>query len=158
MRDDALKFSSSQSAKGKRFAIVAARFNPQFSDCLVEQAKQVFLEAGASSEDITIIRVPGVYEVPLPCKLLAKGKRHDAIVALGTIIEGATPHFAVLCSDITDKISQIMLDTEVPIALGVVMARNIEQAKERAGNDSGNKGREAAIAALEMVGVVREFF
>jgi 6,7-dimethyl-8-ribityllumazine synthase len=142
------------SAKGLSFAIVGSRFNEELTDSLVHSAKQQFLDLGGLEKDITVIRVPGAYEIPLAVQALLHNKQVDAVVVVGVIIEGATPHFDKLCSDITDKISMLSLEFEVPIGFGVVMARNMQQAVERASNDSSNKGKEAALACIEMAGLL----
>lgn len=142
-------------AQGLRFAIIASRFNSFMTDQLIGGAVDTIVRHGGSSEQIELVKVPGSYELPIACRKVAESGRFDAIVAVGAIIRGATPHFDVVCSEASRGISSVSLSTGVPIGFGVITADSLEQAIERAGTKAGNKGAEAASAAIEMVNVMR---
>lgn len=154
MRTTDLNFSTNLKADDLRLAIVGSRFNEELTERLIVGARDAFLQCGGKEDNLAIVRVPGAYEIPLACKMVAENSAVDAIVTIGVIIEGETPHFDKLCDDVTDKLSAIMLTTEVPIGFGVVMARTLKQAEDRAQPNHSNKGREAAVAALEMAHLV----
>ncbi|MGL5948365.1 MAG: 6,7-dimethyl-8-ribityllumazine synthase [Aeromonas sp.] len=138
-----------------RIAIVVARFNSFINDSLVNGALDVLKRQGLVKEDnLTLVRVPGAVEMPLAIKKLAKSGQYDAIVALGTVIRGGTYHFDLVANENSKGMAQVMLEFEVPVAFGVLTTENIEQAIERAGTKAGNKGAEAALAALEMINVL----
>jgi 6,7-dimethyl-8-ribityllumazine synthase len=141
--------------KGARFAIVAARFNEFIVDRLVDGAVDALRRHGASDDQITLVRVPGAFEIPVACRQLAQSRKVDAIVALGTVIRGATAHFEYVSSAATSGCSQVATSTGVPVIFGVLTTDSIEQAIERAGTKAGNKGAEAAIAAIEMASLTR---
>jgi 6,7-dimethyl-8-ribityllumazine synthase len=141
---------------GARFAIVASRFNEFIVEKLIHGALDGLSRHGAPASQITLVRVPGSFEIPLICGKLAAGKsRPDAIIALGCVIRGATPHFDHVAGEASKGIAQVSLSTGVPIAFGVLTTDTIEQAIERAGTKMGNKGWDAALTALEMVVLVR---
>jgi 6,7-dimethyl-8-ribityllumazine synthase len=143
-------------AKGFRFAIVVSRFNSFITDRLVEGALDALKRHGADENRIDIYRVPGSFEIPLAAKLLAKKKDIDAVVCLGAVIKGATPHFHYVASEVTKGIAQSSLELEKPISFGIITSDSIEQAIERAGTKAGNKGYDAAISAIEMVNLIKE--
>jgi 6,7-dimethyl-8-ribityllumazine synthase len=137
-------------AKGKRFGIVVARFNEFISERLLEGALDGLLRHGADEKDITVARVPGSFEIPYAASRLAKSKKFDAVICLGAIIRGTTPHFEYVASEVAKGVASTSLSTGVPTIFGVVTADSIEQAIERAGTKEGNRGRDAAITAIEM--------
>ncbi len=143
-------------AKGFRFAIVVSRFNSFITDRLVEGALDALKRHGADENKIDIYRVPGSFEIPLAARLLAKKKDIDAVVCLGAVIKGATPHFHYVASEVTKGIAQSSLEMEKPISFGIITSDSIEQAIERAGTKAGNKGYDAAVSAIEMVNLIKE--
>lgn len=142
-------------AKGHRFGIVASRFNDFISGKLIEGAMDALKRSGADEKDITIVRVPGAFEIPLAAKKLAKNGNFDAIICLGAVIRGATPHFEYVSSEVSKGIALVTLETETPVAFGIITSDTIEQAIERAGTKSGNKGWDAAISAVEMANLFK---
>jgi 6,7-dimethyl-8-ribityllumazine synthase len=136
---------------GARFAIVAARFNTFIVERLVEGAVDALVRHGGAVDRITVVRVPGSWEVPVACARLAQSKKFDAIIALAAVIRGGTPHFEYVASEVSKGVAQIALQTGTPITFGVLTTDTIEQAVERAGTKAGNKGFDAALAAVEMV-------
>lgn len=147
--------SGNLDAKGMKLAIVASRFNSFLVEQLVKGAEDAFVRHGGEAKDITLVRVPGAYELPVVVKVLAKAKRHDAIVALGAVVQGATPH-AVLINETTARaFTEIALETGIPVVDGVVSAENLEQAVERCGTKQGNKGFSAVQAAIETTNVMK---
>ena len=143
-------------AKGLRFGIVASRFNDFITSRLLDGALDALRRHGAEEERITIVRVPGSYEVPLVAKRLAASGRYDAVICLGTVIRGATPHFEYIASEVAKGVAMASLETGVPMTFGVLTTDSIEQAVERAGTKSGNKGFDAACAAIEMSQLFRQ--
>ena len=139
-----------------RFALVVSRFNDFIGQKLVEGAVDCIRRHGGSEEQITIYRCPGAFELPMVAKKVALSGKYDAIITLGAIIRGSTPHFDVIAAEATKGIAQVSLDTGVPIAFGVLTTENIEQAIERAGTKAGNKGFDAAMTAIEMVNLYRQ--
>jgi 6,7-dimethyl-8-ribityllumazine synthase len=139
-----------------RFAIVAGRTNSFIVDRLVEGALDALARHGVASDRITLIRTPGSWEIALVCSRLARSGKLDAIVALGAVIRGGTPHFEYVATEVSKGIAKASLDTGVPISLGVLTTDTIEQAVERAGAKAGNKGFESALAAIEMVSLMRK--
>jgi 6,7-dimethyl-8-ribityllumazine synthase len=140
---------------GGRFAIVAARFNEFVVSHLVEGCDSALRRHGVNtSTHLDVIWVPGAFEIPLACKKAAASGRYQAIVALGAVIRGATPHFDTVCSAVTSGVMTVNLDSEVPVIFGVLTTDTIEQAVERAGTKAGNKGFDAGMSALEMVSVL----
>jgi 6,7-dimethyl-8-ribityllumazine synthase len=138
------------SADKKKIAIVAARFNDLIVEKLVAGAKDCLLRHGMNEADVDLVYVPGAFEIPLAAKALAETKKYDGIVALGCVIRGATTHYDYVCSETAKGLSTVMMQTNVPVAFGVLTTENLEQAFERAGSKAGNKGYEAALATIEM--------
>lgn len=145
-----------RSAKGMRIAIVAARFNHFVVDKLLAGAVETLKTAGISSQDLDIVRVPGAFEIPLAAKKLAAGKSYDAVITLGAVIRGDTPHFDYVCSECARGVTEAALDTGVPVLFGVLTCDDMEQAMDRAGGKHGNKGADAALAAIEMTDLLRK--
>lgn len=143
-------------AKGMKFGIVASRFNDFICGRLIDGAIDALIRAGADEKDIVIYKVPGAFELPLTAKKLAKSNRFDAIICLGAVIRGATPHFEYVSAEVSKGIASVGLETEVPVVFGVLTTDNIEQAIERAGTKSGNKGADAAMSAIEMVDLFKK--
>ena len=143
-------------AQDTRFALVVSRFNDFIGQKLVEGAIDCILRQGGAEENIAIYRCPGAFELPMVAKKVALSGKYDAIVTLGAIIRGSTPHFDVIAAEATKGIAQVALDTGVPIAFGVLTTENLEQAIERAGTKAGNKGFDAAMTAIEMVNLYRQ--
>ena len=137
-------------AQGKRFGIVASRWNGFFADRLVEGAIDALVRHGASRDDISVVKCPGSFEVPMVTKKLAETKKFDAIISLGVLIRGATPHFDHISAEATKGIASVSMDSGIPVAFGVLTCDSLEQAIERSGSKAGNKGVEAAMAAIEM--------
>jgi len=144
------------SAKGMKFGIVASRFNDFISSRLIDGALDALTRAGAEEKDISIYKVPGAFELPLVAKKLAKSGRFDAVICLGAVIRGATPHFEYISAEVAKGIALVGLETETPVAFGVLTTDTIEQAIERAGTKAGNKGWDAALSAIEMVDLLRK--
>lgn len=142
--------------RNARFCLVASRFNSFVVDALVEGAVDALIRHGAKKEDIHIVKAPGAYELPLAVQKVAQTGRYDAIVALGAVIRGSTPHFDYVAGECVKGISSISLNHNVPVAFGVLTVDTIEQAIERSGTKAGNKGAEAALSAVEMVNLLRE--
>ena len=143
-------------AKGMKFGIVASRFNDFISGRLIEGAVDTLIRAGAEEKDITIYKVPGAFELPLTAKKMAKTARFDAVICLGAVIRGATPHFEYISAEVSKGIASVGLDAEIPVVYGVLTTDTIEQAIERAGTKAGNKGADAAISAIEMVDLFKK--
>ncbi|MES1183525.1 MAG: 6,7-dimethyl-8-ribityllumazine synthase [Myxococcales bacterium] len=137
--------------EGAKFAIVGSRFNSFIVERLIEGAIDALVRHGAAAENITVVRVPGSWEIPLVCARLAGTGKLDAVVALGAVIRGATPHFDHVANEVSKGVAQASMDSGVPISFGVLTTDSIEQAVERAGTKAGNKGFDAAVAAIEMV-------
>ncbi|MGD8541896.1 MAG: 6,7-dimethyl-8-ribityllumazine synthase [Desulfobacteraceae bacterium] len=141
-------------ADGKKFALVAGRFNDFITDRLVGGAMDALVRCGANENDIDLVKVPGAFEIPLVAKKLAEKGRHQAIICLGAVIRGATPHFDYVSAEVSKGIAVVSLETGVPVIFGVLTTDSIEQAIERAGTKAGNKGWSAAMAAVEMVNLM----
>ena len=142
-------------AKGKKFALVVARFNGFVVESLLEGAVDTLKRVGnVADQDITVVRIPGAFEMPLALQRVAASKKYDAIIALGAVIRGGTPHFEYVSGECTKGIGQVALAYDLPVAFGVLTVDSIEQAIERAGTKAGNKGAEAAMSVLEMVNVL----
>ena len=137
-------------AKGKRFGIVASRFNDFITKRLLEGAQDSLVRHGAREADIEVVWVPGSFEIPPIANKMAKTKKYDAIISLGAVIRGATPHFEYIASEVAKGVARVALDTSVPVTFGVITADTIEQAIERAGTKEGNKGALAALSAIEL--------
>lgn len=145
------------SAKGKKFAIVVARFNSFIVESLLDGAVDTLKRVGnVDDADITVVRIPGAFELPLAVQKVAASKQYDAIIALGAVIRGGTPHFEYVAGECTKGIAQVMMHYGLPVSFGVLTVESIEQAIERAGTKMGNKGGEAASSALEMVNVLAQ--
>ena len=142
-------------AKGMKFGIVASRFNDFISGRLIEGAIDTLIRAGADEKDIQIYKVPGAFELPLTAKKLVKSARFDAVICLGAVIRGATPHFEYVATEVAKGIAKVELDTGIPVAYGIVTADNLEQAIERAGTKAGNRGFDAAANAIEMANLLK---
>ena len=143
-------------AQGLKFTIIATRFNDFIVDRLTGGAVDYLLRHGAVREDITIIRVPGAFELPILASKAAKAGKSDAIICVGAVIRGATPHFDYVCSEATKGIAHVALETGVPVGFGLLTTDTLEQSIERAGSKAGNKGVEAAAAALETLRVLQQ--
>lgn len=143
-------------AKGFKFALVVSRFNDFISSKLTEGALDCFYRHGASEENISVVKVPGSFEIPLAAMKLADSKTYDAIVCLGAVIRGATPHFEYVAAEVSKGIAQTSLQYKIPIAFGVLTTDSLEQAIERAGTKSGNKGWDAALSAIEMANLFKQ--
>lgn len=143
-------------AKGLRFGIVVSRFNDFITNKLLDGAIDVLLRHGADEKDIDVVKVPGSFEIPLVAKKIAQKKTYDAVICLGTIIRGATPHFEYIASEVAKGVATTSMETGIPMAFGVITADTIEQAVERAGTKSGNKGADAAVVAIEMAQLLKK--
>jgi 6,7-dimethyl-8-ribityllumazine synthase len=141
-------------AKGKKFAIVVSRFNDFITDKLVGGAIDALLRSGTLDKDIDVVKVPGAFEIPLVAQKVAEQKKHDAVICLGAVIRGATPHFDYVSAEVSKGVAAASMATGMPIIFGVVTTDTLEQAIERAGSKSGNKGWDAAIAAVEMANLM----
>ncbi|MBF0516624.1 MAG: 6,7-dimethyl-8-ribityllumazine synthase [Nitrospirae bacterium] len=154
---DAVKqYEGELNANGFKFCLIVSRFNDFITGRLLEGALDALKRHGAAGQDIAIIRVPGSFEVPLMAKKAAESKAYDAVVALAAIIRGATPHFDYVAAEASKGIAAASMDTGVPIAYGVITSDTIEQAIERAGTKSGNKGWDAAMTAIEMANLIKK--
>jgi 6,7-dimethyl-8-ribityllumazine synthase len=142
-------------ATGLKFALVVSRFNSFISERLVEGSMDALRRHGAAEQDIDLIRVPGAFEIPLVAGKAAGSGRYQAVICLGAVIRGATPHFDYVSSEVTKGVASVSLETGVPVSFGVLTTDNIEQAIERAGTKAGNKGFDAAMSAIEMVNLLR---
>ncbi len=142
-------------AKGLKFAIVVSRFNDFITNKLLDGAVDALLRHGAVEQNVDIIKVPGAFEIPLAAKIIAEKKKHNAIICLGTIIRGATSHFEYVAAEATKGIASASLETGLPISFGILTTDSIEQAVERAGSKSGNKGWDAALVAIEMAQLLK---
>lgn len=143
-------------AEGLRFAIVASRWNDLIVSRLIGGAQDALLRLGARASDLTLVRVPGSFEIPLAAKRLAASGRYDAVICVGAVIRGETPHFDYLAAEVTKGITAAALATDVPVAYGIITADTVEQAINRAGVKAGNKGFEAALSAVEMANLLKE--
>ena len=143
-------YPASRDAQGLRVAVVVSRFNPLISNRLLEGCHRELLRRGCRDEDVHVAWVPGAFEIPLATQHLAETRRYDALVTLGSVIRGGTPHFEYVCQGVTDGVTAVMRDTRVPVAFGVLTLDDLDQALERTGGSHGHKGEEAALAAIEM--------
>lgn len=142
-------------AKGLRFGLLVSRFNSFVSDRLVEGALDALLRHGADGESIDIVRVPGAFEIPPAARQMAVSGRYDAIICLGAVIRGATPHFDYVSAEVSKGVASVSIDAGIPVAFGVLTTDTLEQAIERAGSKAGNKGFDAAMAAVEMANLYK---
>ncbi len=143
--------------KGIKVGIVAGRFNEFITSKLIGGAEDILRRHEVADEDISLILVPGAFEIPLAAKKLAQSKKYDAIITLGAVIKGSTPHFDYVCAEVSKGVAHVALDSEIPVIFGVLTTNSIEEAIERAGTKAGNKGADAAMTAIEMVNLLRNF-
>ena len=143
-------------AQGLKFAIVVSRFNDFICEHLLSGAMDVLIRNGAEDGDIEVFKVPGAFEIPQAAKKVALSKRFDAVICLGAVIRGSTPHFEYIAAEVSKGVAMVGLEGEVPVTFGVLTTDNLEQAIERAGTKSGNKGWDAALSAVEMANLYRE--
>jgi 6,7-dimethyl-8-ribityllumazine synthase len=141
-------------AEGKRFGIIASRFNDFITDRLVGGAVDALTRSGAGDSDIDIVKVPGAFEIPMIARKMAKSGKYDAVICLGAVIRGATSHYDLVCAEASKGIAQVGMETQIPVIFGIVTTDTIEQAIERAGTKAGNKGWDCAIAAIEMANLM----
>jgi 6,7-dimethyl-8-ribityllumazine synthase len=139
---------------GARFAVIASRWNPRITDTLVDGARRTLAGNGVAAEDIDVVRVPGAWELPLAARELALGGRHVALIALGCVVRGDTRHYEHVADLCADGLARVALDSGIPVANGVLAVERLEDAENRAGGSHGNKGEEAALAALEMASLI----
>jgi len=140
--------------KGRKIGIIVARFNSFISEKLLEGAIDSLVRSGVADDDIGVARVPGAFEIPLVAQKMAGSGKYDAVICLGVVIRGATPHFDYVAGEVAKGTAQVMLDAGVPVLFGVLTTESIEQAIERAGSKAGNKGSDVAVAALEMINLI----
>ena len=140
--------------EGRKFALIVSRFNDFISDRLMGGALDALLRSGVKDEDIDIVKVPGSFEIPLVAKKMVKKKKYDAVICLGAVIRGATPHFEYVSAEVSKGIATVSIESEVPVIFGIITTDTIEQAIERAGTKAGNKGWSSAMSALEMANLV----
>lgn len=150
------EYSAELTSEGKKYAVVVARFNHFITDRLVEGCLDTLKRHGVKDEEIEIIRVPGAFEIPLAAKKASK-KDYDAIITLGAVIRGDTPHFDYVCAEVSKGVANVSLNTGKPIIFGVITTDTIDQAIQRAGVKSGNKGSDAALSAIEMANLIDMF-
>ena len=136
--------------EGKSFAIVVSRFNDFITPKLLDGALDCLYRHGVKDEDLSLVRVPGAFEIPLAAQKLAQSGKYDGVICLGAVIRGATTHYDYVCNEVSKGIAKVSLDTNIPVGFGIVTTENIEQAVERAGTKSGNKGYDTAMSVLEM--------
>jgi len=141
--------------KGLKFGLVVSRFNEFLTKRLLDGAQDALLRHGVNQEDVEIAWVPGAFEIPLVAKKLAETKRFDAVICLGAVVRGGTPHFEYIATEVTKGIAKVGLDTGLPVVYGVITADTLEQAIERAGTKMGNQGFDAAVEAIEMANLVK---
>jgi 6,7-dimethyl-8-ribityllumazine synthase len=149
------RFEGMLLGKGLKFGLVLSRFNEFITKKLLEGAQDALLRHGVNEEDIETAWVPGSFEIPLIAKKLAETKRYDAVICLGTVIRGGTPHFEYIAAEVTKGIAKVGLETGLPVIYGIITADTLEQAIERAGTKEGNKGFDAAVSAIEMANIVK---
>jgi len=149
-------FEGDLQAKGLKFCIVISRFNEFITGKLLDGAKDALVRHGVREEDIDIVKVPGSFEIPLIAKKMAEKETYNAVICLGTVIRGATPHFDYISAEVSKGIATVSMETGVPVAFGVLTCDTIEQAVERAGTKSGNKGWDAALTAIEMAQLLKK--
>ena len=143
-------------AKGKKFAIVASRFNDFMTKELISGCTDTLIRHGADDKDILVSLVPGAFGIPLVAQKLAKSKDFDAVICLGTLIRGSTPHFDYIAAEVSKGVAKVSLDAGIPVIFGVIIADTIEQAIERSGTKDGNKGKDAAVSAIEMANLIAQ--
>jgi len=150
-------FEGNLVGKGLKVGIVVGRFNDLITMRLLDGAKDALKRHGVEQDDVELAFVPGAFELPLVAKKMAMSKKYDAVITLGAVIRGATPHFDYVCSEAAKGVAQVSYQSEVPVIFGVLTTETIEQAIERAGTKAGNKGWEAATAAIEMANLMKQF-
>lgn len=150
-----MEISGNLNAAGLKFAIVVARFNDFFSSKLLEGALDCLKRHGAKEEDISIVRVPGSFEIPYAASRLAKSNKYDAIICIGVVLRGNTPHYEHIAAEVTKGIARLGMEHDLPVIYGIVTADTLEQAIERSGSKSGNRGFNAAMTAIEMANLYR---
>ena len=143
-------------AKGKKFGIVASRFNDFITKELIAGCLDTLARHGLEDKDLVVTWVPGAFEIPLVAQRLAKSKSYDAVICLGTVIRGSTPHFEYIAQEVAKGVAKVSQDTGLPVIFGIITADTIEQAIERAGTKDGNKGRDAALSAIEMANLIEK--
>ena len=143
-------------AEGKKFAVVVSRFNDFITERLVGGAVDALVRCGTKDDDIDVVKVPGAFEIPLIAKKMAQKKQYDAVICLGAVIRGATPHFDYVSAEVSKGIAVVSIDAEIPVIFGIITTDTLEQAIERAGAKSGNKGYSAAMAAVEMANLLEK--
>jgi 6,7-dimethyl-8-ribityllumazine synthase len=143
-------------AEGLKFCIIAARFNDFITSRLLDGALDGLIRNGAKDDDVTIVRVPGAFEIPVVAKIAASAGKYDAVICLGAVIRGATPHFDYVSSEVSKGVASVGMEAGMPVIFGVLTTDSIEQAIERAGAKSGNKGFDAAVAAIEMTNLFKQ--
>jgi len=148
-------FEGKLEAKGLKFGIIVSRFNSFISERLLEGAVDALVRHGADEKSIHVARVPGAFEIPLATKKMAEAGKYDAVICLGAVIRGSTPHFDYVAAEVSKGVASVSLDSGVPVAFGVLTTDTIEQAVERAGTKAGNKGFEAAVTAIETVNLLK---
>ena len=141
-------------AEGKKFALVVSRFNDFITERLVGGAVDALVRCGAKDDDVDVVKVPGAFEIPLIAKKMAQKKKYDAVICLGAVIRGATPHFDYVSAEVSKGIAVVSMESEIPVIFGIITTDTLEQAIERAGTKSGNKGFSAAMAAVEMANLL----
>jgi 6,7-dimethyl-8-ribityllumazine synthase len=143
-------------AEGLKFNIIIGRFNEFIGGKLLDGAKDALIRHGAHQDHIDVTWVPGAFEIPLIAKKIANSKKYDAVICLGAVIRGATPHFDYVASEVTKGIAHVSLESEIPVVFGILTTDSIEQAIERAGTKAGNKGFDAAVTAIEMANLIKQ--
>lgn len=143
-------------ASGLKFAIAVSRFNDFITTRLLEGAVDAIVRSGGKEEDVSVVKVPGSFELPLAAKGLAKTKKYDGVICIGAVIRGATPHFDHVANQVSKGLQSVMLESGVPVSFGVITADTLEQAIERAGTKHGNKGQQAALTVIEMANVLKK--
>ena len=142
---------------GRKIGIVVSRFNSFIAEKLVDGAVDTLIRSGVADKNIEVVRVPGAYEIPLVAQKMARSKRYDALICLGAVIRGATPHFDFVANEAAKGIAQVSLESGLPVMFGVLTTDTIEQAIERSGSKAGNKGADCAVAALEMINLLAQY-
>lgn len=137
-------------AKGKKFGIIASRFNDFITGKLLDGALDALIRSGADDKDITVLKVPGAFEIPLAAQKMVRAGQYDAIICIGAVIRGATTHYDYVCAEVSKGIASVSLESDTPVMFGILTTETIEQAIERAGTKAGNKGFDVAMAAIEM--------
>lgn len=142
--------------RGIKIAIVAGRFNEFITSKLIGGAEDILKRHEVENDDISLVWVPGAFEIPLAAKKLAASKKYDAVITLGAVIKGSTPHFDYVCAEVSKGVAHVAMDSEIPVIFGVLTTNSIEEAIERAGTKAGNKGADAAMTAIEMVNLLKQ--